>query len=124
MDVLRKINIRITPQHQKATAKQVANSAGGYVFALDDVARLRRFLILGVDGGTYYTSAQGLAVDNVKVLERLASEDPRTLVDTIVQVSTSGAVPRQNPALFALAYATSVPQSRDAALAALPVSSA
>ena len=52
MDVLRKINIRITPQHQKATAKQVANSAGGYVFALDDVARLRRFLILGVDGGT------------------------------------------------------------------------
>ena len=120
MDVLRKINIRITPQHQKATAKQVANSAGGYVFALDDVARLRRFLILGVDGGTYYTSAQGLAVDNVKVLERLASEDPRTLVDTIVQVSTSGAAPRQNPALFALAYATSVPQSRDAALAALP----
>ena len=120
MDVLRKINIRITPQHQKATAKQVANSAGGYVFALDDVARLRRFLILGVDGGTYYTSAQGLAVDNVKVLERLASEDPRTLVDTIVQVSTSGAAPRQNPALFALAYATSVPQSRDAALGALP----
>ena len=120
MDVLRKINIRITPQHQKATAKQGANSAGGYVFALDDVARLRRFLILGVDGGTYYTSAQGLAVDNVKVLERLASEDPRTLVDTIVQVSTSGAAPRQNPALFALAYATSVPQSRDAALAALP----
>ena len=120
MDVLRKINTRITPQHQKATAKQVANSAGGYVFALDDVARLRRFLILGVDGGTYYTSAQGLAVDNVKVLERLASEDPRTLVDTIVQVSTSGAAPRQNPALFALAYATSVPQSRDAALGALP----
>ena len=120
MDVLRKINIRITPQQQKATAKQVANSTGGYVFALDDVARLRRFLILGVDGGTYYTSAQSLAVDNVKVLERLASEDPRTLVDTIVQVSTSGAAPRQNPALFALAYATSVPQSRDAALGALP----
>ena len=120
MDVLRKINTRITPQHQKATAKQVANSAGGYVFALDDVARLRRFLILGVDGGTYYTSAHALAVDNVKVLERLASEDPRTLVDTIVQVSTSGAAPRQNPALFALAYATSVPQSRDAALGALP----
>jgi len=120
VDVLRKINTRITPQHQKATAKQVANSAGGYVFALDDVARLRRFLILGVDGGTYYTSAHALAVDNVKVLERLASEDPRTLVDTIVQVSTSGAAPRQNPALFALAYATSVPQSRDAALGALP----
>lgn len=120
MDVLRKINTRITPQHQKATTKQVANSAGGYVFALDDVARLRRFLILGVDGGTYYTSAHALAVDNVKVLERLASEDPRTLVDTIVQVSTSGAAPRQNPALFALAYATSVPQSRDAALGALP----
>lgn len=120
MDILRSIGTRETPQHRRASAGQVPNSAGGYVFALDDAARLRRFLILGADGGTYYTKAQTLAIDNAKVLERMAAADPRTLVDTIVEVSTSGAAPKQNPALFALAHAASVPQTREAALGALP----
>ena len=120
MDTLSAISTRLTPQSRRAAADQSPNSAGGYTFTLDDAARLRRFLILGVDGGTYYTSAQDLAIDNLEVLERMAAEAPRTLVDTIVEVSTSGAAPRQNPALFALAYATSVPQAREAALAALP----
>jgi len=120
MDTLSAISTRLTPQSRRAAADQSPNSAGGYTFTLDDAARLRRFLILGVDGGTYYTSAQDLAIDNVEVLTRMAAEAPHALVDTIVQVSTSGAAPRQNPALFALAYATSVPQAREAALAALP----
>ena len=120
MDILRSIGTRETPQHRRASAGQVSNSAGGYVFALDDAARLRRFLILGADGGTYYTKAQTLAIDNAKVLERMAVADPRTLVDTIVEVSTGGAAPKQNPALFALAHAASVPQAREAALGALP----
>ncbi|AWE41867.1 TROVE domain-containing protein [Actinobaculum sp. 313] len=120
MDILKSINTRRTPQGMRATASQVQNSAGGYVFALDDAARLRRFLILGVDGGTYYSAPQELAVDNAKVLERMATNDPETLVETIVDVSTGGLAPKQNPALFALAYAASVPESRDAALAALP----
>ena len=47
MDILRSIGTRETPQHRRASAGQVPNSAGGYVFALDDAARLRRFLILG-----------------------------------------------------------------------------
>ena len=120
MGTLSAISTRLTPQSRRAAADQSPNSAGGYTFTLDDAARLRRFLILGVDGGTYYTSAQDLAIDNLEVLERMAAEAPRTLVDTIVEVSTSGAAPRQNPALFALAYATSVPQAREDALAALP----
>lgn len=120
MDILRSIGTRETPQHRRASAGQVPNSAGGYVFALDDAARLRRFLILGADGGTYYTKARTLAVENAKVLERMAAADPRALVDTIVEVSIGGAAPRQNPALFALAHAASVPQTREAALGALP----
>jgi len=120
MDTLSAISTRLTPQSRRAAADQSPNSAGGYTFTLDDAARLRRFLILGVDGGTYYTNAQTLAIDNAKVLERMAAADPRTLVDTIVEVSTSGAAPKQNPALFALAHAASVPQTREAALGALP----
>ena len=120
MDILRAINRRRTPQNQPADLRQKANSAGGYTFVLDDAARLRRFLMLGVDGGTYYASAGTLARENAEVVGRMAAADPVTLVDTIVDVSTSGAAPRQNPALFALAYAASVPESAALALAALP----
>ncbi|MFJ3403709.1 TROVE domain-containing protein [Promicromonospora sp. NPDC090134] len=120
MDILRTLSRRRTPQNQPADARQHANSAGGYTFVLDDAARLRRFLTLGVDGGTYYTSAGALARENAEVVRRMAVTDPVVLVDTIVKVSTSGAAPRQNPALFALAYAASVPESAALALAALP----
>lgn len=56
MDILRTLRLRRTPQSEAADPRQVANSAGGYAFMLDDVARLHRFLTLGVDGGTYYSS--------------------------------------------------------------------
>lgn len=120
MDVLRVFNSRRTPQSVPADDRQVPNSAGGYGFKLDDTARLRRFLTLGVDGGSYYTRDTDLAIDNVRVLQRLAASDPQTLVDTIVDVSVRGAAPKQNPVLFALAYAASVEGARELALAALP----
>lgn len=119
MDVLTTISTRNTPQSQKADPRQVQNAAGGYVFQIDDHTRLRRFLTLGVDSGTYYASAGDLAVETAAVVERLATADPRGLVDAIVDVSQRGAAPRQNPALFALAYATAC-GDRSYALAALP----
>lgn len=121
MDALRLISTRRTSQSEQADPRQVRNLAGGFTFELDDVARLRRFLTLGVDGGTYYASARDLAIAQVPVLQRMARTDPQTLVATIVDVSARGAAPRQQPALFALAYAASVPESAPAALAALPL---
>lgn len=120
MDILRTLNLRRTPQREPADPRQVVNSAGGYTFELDDAARLRRFLTLGVDGGTYYASDRALAIENAAVLTRMAANDPEGLVATIVDVSLRGAAPKQNPALFALAYAASVPEAAPAALAALP----
>ena len=120
MDVLRMLALRFTPQNQHANPRQVPNSAGGYAFQLDDAARLRRFLILGVAGGSYYATDRGLALDNVQVLQRMAAAEPEMLVKTIVDVSVRGVAPKQNPALFALAYAASVPESAALALAALP----
>ena len=120
MDPLRAISTRVARQSEPADARQVPNSAGGYTFRLDDRARLRRFLTLGVDGGTYYVAPRELALDNVKVLTRMASSDPTGLVETIVEVSEGGVAPKQGPALFALAYATSVAESSPLALAALP----
>lgn len=120
MDVLRAFNLRRTEQTSRADRRQRRNSAGGYTFTLDDTARLRRFLMLGVDGGTYYAAPRQLVVENVEVLVRMAESEPEALVSTIVDVSTRGAAPKQNAALFALAYAASVPESSALALAALP----
>jgi len=111
MDVLRTLGRRRTPQSEAADTRQRRNAAGGYAFVLDDAARLRRILMLGVDGGTYYAAPRDLARDNAEVVTRMAQEDPAALVSTIVEVSQAGAAPKQNPALFALALAVSYPES-------------
>lgn len=113
---------RLTSQRLPASPKQVRNAAGGYTFRINDVTRLRRFLTLGSEGGTYYTGAVELTRDNAAVLFRLAESDHRTLVDQIVDVSERGAAPRQNPAIFALAVAAAhgAPDERAYALSMLP----
>jgi 60 kDa SS-A/Ro ribonucleoprotein len=84
---------------------QVANSAGGFTWALDEWARLDRFLILGTDGGTFYAGERELTEDNANaVLTCLAADGPRT-IDRIVAISDSGRAPKNDPAIFALALA-------------------
>jgi 60 kDa SS-A/Ro ribonucleoprotein len=122
VDPLRWISTRRTAQSERADPRQVANAAGGYTFMVDDYTRLHRFLTLGTDGGTFYTRAPELTRDNADVVFRMAATDPVGLVRQIVEVSTAGRAPRQNPALFALAIAASAEDvdGRRAALAALP----
>ena len=102
-DPLLSIITRRVRQSAKAAANQVPNNAGGYVFPVDDVTRLRRFLTLGVDSGTYYVTEQALTRDNAEVVCRLAQNQPQLVVDEAVAISEAGRAPRNNPALFALA---------------------
>ncbi|AII28180.1 RNA-binding protein [Mycobacterium phage Sparky] len=122
MDVLSTVTTRRTPQSEKADPRQVKNAAGGYTFALDDWARVHRFLTLGTDGGTYYTSDRELTRANADVVIRAAATNPVELVRQIINVSVGGRAPKQNPALFALAIAAAADDvnGRRAALAALP----
>ena len=106
-DALKSVSTRKTPQRQKARPDQIENTAGGFVFQISDIDRLRRFLTLGVDGGTYYASAQTLARENAELVIRMAKIEPTVLVDTVVEVSSQGRAPKNNPALFALAIAAS-----------------
>ena len=39
---------------------QVPNSAGGYAWPLSDMNRLKRFLCLGSEGGSYYANEKKL----------------------------------------------------------------
>lgn len=97
-----------TPPTEPIRGKnQVKNNAGGYVFQVDDWARLDRFLILGHEGGTYYATQRSLSFETVDCLDRCLSEDAARTVNTIVGVSLSGRAPKNDPAIFALAYVAS-----------------
>ena len=59
------IDTHKTPQTERLPHRsdQTRNSAGGYVWEVDDWTRLERFLILGSEGGTYYVQERALTLD-------------------------------------------------------------
>jgi 60 kDa SS-A/Ro ribonucleoprotein len=101
---------------------QVANAAGGHAWPIDGWARLRRFLILGSEGGSYYASEWKLTRENVQTVQRAIHADGKRVVAEIVAVSREGRAPKNDPALFALAVAAASEdvETRKAALDALP----
>jgi 60 kDa SS-A/Ro ribonucleoprotein len=113
----------LTPQSEPIPGStQVANSAGGYAWAVDKWTRLDRFLVLGTEGGTFYIGERKLTQENAQaVIECLAEDGPR-VVARIVDVSASGRAPKNDPALFALALAAGLgdTDTKAAAWVALP----
>jgi 60 kDa SS-A/Ro ribonucleoprotein len=104
-------------------SSQVPNSTGGYAWAIDEWTRLRRFLILGSEGGSYYASEATLTRENAHAVhDCLGRDGPRTVAE-IVAVSTQGRAPKTDPAIYALAMAAGLGDeaTRRAALDALPV---
>jgi 60 kDa SS-A/Ro ribonucleoprotein len=101
---------------------QAPNSAGGFTWAVDVWTRLRRFLVLGSEGGSYYASERSLTRENAQAVEAAVREDGARAVAAIVRVSTEGRAPKNDPALFALAMAAGLgdEKTRKAALEALP----
>ena len=121
MSYLSKIRFRRTPQ-SLPLAGQVPNSAGGHAWAVDEWAQLRRFLVLGTEGGSFYASEDTLTRENARAVQECLERDgPRTVAE-IVAVSRAGRAPKNDPAIFALAMAAGLGDepTRQAALAALP----
>ena len=103
-------------------SSQVPNNAGGFAFPVDDWMRLDRFLILGSEKGTYYVGETALTRENAAAVMRCLAEDGARVVRRVVEVSDSGRAPKNDPAIFVLAMAAGLgsPETRRAALAALP----
>lgn len=122
MGALDNVGSRVaTPQGEPVPGKpMVANSAGGYVFAVDPFDRLRRFLVLGAEGGTYYVDERKHTLDNAAVVSHCLDLDAARTVATIVEVSDGGLAPKNDPALFALAMALAHPEGKRHAEVALP----
>jgi 60 kDa SS-A/Ro ribonucleoprotein len=101
---------------------QVMNSAGGFAWPVDAWTRLRRFLILGSEGGSYYATERALTLENARAVQLCIAEEGERVVREIVEISDAGRAPKNDAALFALAMCAGLGDigTRRAAFAALP----
>ena len=123
MSYLKRHGTRRVPQSAPIPGSgQVPLSAGGFAWSVDDWTRLRRFLILGSEGGSYYAGEWSLTRENAEAVERCLAADGARTVAEIVAVSDGGRAPKNDAAIFALAMAAGHGEeaTRKAALAALP----
>jgi 60 kDa SS-A/Ro ribonucleoprotein len=110
---------KVTPQTAPIRGREsemVLNNAGGFVFTVSPMERLRRFLILGSSDGTYYVNAKNLTLDNIDNIITAIEHDGPDVVSEIVHVSKNALAPRNDPALYALAVVASYgtdPNSQD-----------
>jgi len=84
--------------------KQIKNPQGGYSFKVDDMTRLRRFLCIGSEGGSYSVDEAKMTIQNALAVERLLKNGRgKEVVDTVLDYSVEGKTAKQNPLLFAYA---------------------
>lgn len=81
----------------------VKNNAGGFTFEVSHWDQLVRFLILGSEEGSYYVGERELTVENAQNVLRCVQENGPAVLQTIVDISSAGRAPKNEPALFALA---------------------
>lgn len=90
-------------QRERLSADQVENNAGGFVYEISNIDRLRRFLILGTEGGTYYANQGDHTRQALTFLTEMASKDPLGYWNTLLDVASNNLAARHSPTLYALA---------------------
>jgi 60 kDa SS-A/Ro ribonucleoprotein len=124
MNYSKHFSTKQTPQSQPIPGStQIANSAGGFTWAVDEWDRLDRFLILGTEGGSYYAGEKDLTVENAKAIHKLIQLDGPRVVARISEISDKGRAPKNDPAIFALALALKKGDDKTRGLAAAAVPS-
>jgi 60 kDa SS-A/Ro ribonucleoprotein len=113
-----KYGTKQTPQSEPIPgSSQVANSAGGYSWQVDDWTRLDRFLILGSEGGSYYAGERKLTKANAEAALRCIKADGQRVVNRVVEISDAGRAAKNDPALFILAMCAGLGDDKTRALA-------
>lgn len=116
---------RRTSQSQPIPGRQAEmakNDVGGFTFTLSPREQVERFLILGSESGTYYVGKETQLARNSSALITFIKSDGVDAVNMIVDVSTRGRAPKNEPCVFALAqcFVNGDPETKKAAEAALP----
>lgn len=120
MNYLQSLSIKETPQNEPIFgADQVENNGGGYVYESDKWARLRRFLILGSESGTFYCGERELTLSNATNILDCIHEDGYKTLQAIYDVSCEGLGIRNDECIFALALLMSHGSLEDKKAAAI-----
>jgi len=90
-----------------SSTPQVENNSGGFVWEVDHWTRLERFLILGCEGGSYYTGEREMTRANASIVEQCTTLDPNRTAEIIACISEDGRAPKNDAAIFALALVAS-----------------
>ena len=104
---------------ERANSRQVENNTGGYVYKADDEQRLTRFLVLGTDGGSYYTGQRDMTKQNVDFILDFIKRDEDAVIEIVTDVSVNARAPKNSTALFVLALVFVHGQNKAAATDAL-----
>lgn len=86
--------MRSSNQRTRDRADEVKNNAGGYVFQIDPLQHLKRFIILGTEGGTYYQSERAIskqAQDMVIAVIQSREIGPSELVTNVCEWGSNAA---------------------------------
>ena len=79
------------------------NAAGGFTFKLDPLGRLRRFIVIGTDKGTYYQSEDDLTAENLDgCMDAIKQHGPAS-VALIKEISDNRLSAKRKALIFALA---------------------
>lgn len=106
-------------QAQKANPAQVKNAAGGYVFQIEPLAHLKRWLVLGSASGTFYASEHKLTEESIEAAREVVKTHPHEALALVVDVSTRNLAPKVDQTIFVYALLLSHDEQsvRDAAYA-------
>jgi 60 kDa SS-A/Ro ribonucleoprotein len=98
-------NTKKTPQTDAIPGREdmVENNAGGFVFGITPIQQLERFLILGSEGGTYYTKEKKLTKENAENIVKVIKTIGPKAISIITEISLSGRSHKRDTAIFALA---------------------
>lgn len=92
-----------TPQNMPLSG-QAPNRAGGFSWEVDDIQQLRRFIVLGTEGGTYHIGEKELGRENaLSIIKLIRAGRGVEVVEEITRYSIEGRAAKQNPIIFALA---------------------
>jgi len=87
---------------KKTDNDQIKNSEGAFVYEITDEMKLRRFLILGCENGTYYATANNLLNSSFNVVDKMIRDDKESLIlSTLKEISLNGKA-RKNDQVIAV----------------------
>ncbi|MBN2693567.1 TROVE domain-containing protein [bacterium] len=100
-------NNKKTAQNQPIPEKKdimEKNNAGGYSYSLTNKKKLKRFLILGTEGGSYYESEKDLTIKNTNsIVAFIKKGGGKEALEEAISVSFEGKARKNDYAIFTLA---------------------